>query len=102
MIGIFKAIKILRQIKNGTFDSREFAGQEAGDLATGVLDLPIFLFGALASFCIIFGFTALWFGPVIILGILGLLFLIPVFILVKIKKKITEAIEKRINKKSPQ
>lgn len=100
MIGIFKAIKIVRQIKNGTFDSREFAGEEAGDLATGVLDLPIFLFGALASFCIIFGFTALWFGPVIILGIFGLLFLIPVFILLKIKKKITEAIEKRINKKT--
>ncbi len=83
MIGIFKAFKILKQIKNGTFKTREFAGQEAGDMAGSVLGLPIFIFEALTLFLLIVGFTPLWFGPVTGLGILGIVFLIPLFTLMR-------------------
>lgn len=96
MIGIGKAFRILKQIKNGTFRAREFAGKEAGDTAGSVLGLPIFIFEAITLFLLVVGFTPFWFGPVPILGIIGIIFLIPLFTLIKIKKKITHAIEEHI------
>jgi len=94
----FKLFKAARQIKNGTFNAHDFAGDEAGDLATGVLDIPIIILGVLALFCVIFGFTGLWFGPVIILGFLGVILAIILGIAVLIKRFVTRVIKNYINK----
>jgi len=100
MIGIFKAIRILRQIKNGTFSSRALLGEEASDTATGVLVLPIIIFGVLSALFLLIGFTSFWFGPETFFGILGLLFLIPMFTFIKIKTKIENAIRNHIEDKN--
>lgn len=95
---MFKIFKIIWQIKKGTFNAKEFAGEEGADMATGVLWIPIIILGVLALFLLVTGFTTFWFGPVTFLGILGLLTLLPIFILLKIKNKITKAIQNQVNR----
>lgn len=96
MFKIFKILKIGRDIEKGTFDTHNFAGKEVSGFTTGVLNLPIFIFGVIAVLLLLIGFTSFWFGPVTFLGILGIITLIPMFTLIIIKKKITHAIEEHL------
>lgn len=96
MIGILKSIKILKQIKNGTFNMRGFASEEVNDMTRGVLAVPIYICAGLSILFLFLGFSSFWFGPVTFFGILGFLMIIPLFTLIKIKEKITDAIKEHI------
>lgn len=95
---IFNVIKAAWQMKKGTFDAKDFAGEEAGDFATSVLEIPIILGVILILILVLFGFTPLWFGPVTVLGIIGLILIVPLFILIKIKNYIAKRVKNTIHK----
>jgi hypothetical protein len=89
MFGIFKILKIIRQLKNGTFSKSAFAEEEAVDAVKGVFVLPFIgsLLFVVASFLL--GWTNVltvhsWVGkPLFFLFLIPLVVLIIVFRIAK-------------------
>ncbi len=91
MFGIFKIGRIIRQLKNGTFSSKEFAVEEATDTLKGVFVLPFIINGALVVVAFLLGWTDLfavssWVGKLVFFVLL--IPLIIQFALYKIAKGI--------------
>lgn len=91
MFAIFKILKIIRQIKNGTFSKSAFAEEEAIDAVKGVFIFPFVSSVVLVGASFLLGWTHVftvqsWIGKP-----LFFLFLIPLVVLVivfRIAKKL--------------
>lgn len=89
MFAIFKILKIIRQLKNGTFSTSGFAEEEAIDAVKGVFILPFIASLLLVVVSFLLGWTTVltvhsWIGkPLFFLFLIPLLVLIFVFRIAK-------------------
>lgn len=101
MFGIFKITRVIRQLRSGTFSSKEFAVDEASDVLKGVFVLPFVINVALVVVVFLLGWTDLfavssWVGKLVFFVLL--IPLVIQFVLYKIAKRIIVELAQKADK----